>query len=247
MLATPKVNMRKTNSANLQLFIFIAFASGVLNGCINTEGTLKISGKVIDEYTKVQIPGKDIIVQGLIKINDKTLPVEAGQFSTDSSGCFSYSLRKVKDVRYYNFSLSGDSDYAYTTRTLGLMELEQNAKYLLFSLSKLTDLTIIVTRKSKTPAFDTLALSWESNGVDERFLYPYKINNYGNTNNRFGLTSDTELRWIGGKVNSAINTKVFADKRTKLLWELDRNGKRKELIDTITCKRDIANIFYFTY
>jgi len=239
--------MRKTNFVSLKLLIIISFASVALKGCVNTEGTLKIKGKVIDEMTKDQIPGKEIIVKGLIKNNDKLDPIDAGQFSTDSSGCFSYSLRKVKDARYYNFSISGDSDYAFKTRTMGLMELEQNAKYLLFSLCKLTDLTIRINRKSKIPAFDTLALSWESNGVDERFLYPYKINNYGKTNNPFGLTSDTELRWIGGTVNTTINTKVFADKRTKLLWELDRNGKRKELIDSITCKRDIVNVFYFTY
>jgi hypothetical protein len=239
--------MRKTDLVSFKFFIFIALASGVPIGCINTEGTLIIKGKVIDECTKMQIPGKDIIVQGLIESNNRLVPIDAGQFSTDSSGCFSYSLRKVKDARYYNFSIAGDSDYAFITRTLGLMELEQNAKYLCFSLSKLVNLTIKINRKSKTPAFDTLSLSWESNGVDERFLYPYKLNNYGKTNNPFGLTSDTELRWIGGNVNSTINTKVFAGKRTKLLWELDRNGKRKELIDTITCKRDLVNIFYFTY
>ena len=239
--------MRYTNFINLKYFILIACIFGVQNGCINTEGTLKIRGKVIDEFTKVEIPGKNIIVQGIIKIDNKSVPVDAGQFTSDSTGCFSYSLRKVKDARYYNFSLTGDSDYAFRTRTLGLMELEQNAKYLLFSLSKLADLTIKINRKSKTPAWDTLSLSWESDGFDERFLYPYKINNYGKTNNSFGLTSDTELRWIGGNVNSIIITKVFAGKRTKLLWELDRNGKRKELIDTITCKRDLANIFYFTY
>jgi len=235
------------NSIIVKFFIYIAFATVLLTGCINTEGTLEIKGKVIDEYTKVQIPRRDIIVQGLISNNNKLIPVEAGQFSTDSSGCFSYSLRKIKDARYYNFSLAGDSDYALRTRTLGLMELEQNAKFLSFSLSKLVDLTIIITRKSKIPVSDTLALCWESNGVYENFLYPYKINNYGKTNNSFGLTSDNELRWIGGNVNSTINTKVFADKRTKLLWDLDRNGKRMEFIDTITCKRDLPNTVYFTY
>ena len=78
-------------------------------------------------------------------------------------------------------------------------------------------------------------------------LYPYKINNFGKTNNFFGLTSDRDLMWIGGKVNSTIYTKVFADKMTELSWELFRNGKRKEFTDTITCKRDFANIVYFTY
>jgi hypothetical protein len=239
--------MRKTNLVNIKFFIFIAFVSGILIGCVNTEGTLKIEGKVLDESTKTGIPWKNIIVQGLVNSNNKLEPIEAGQFSTDSSGCFSYSLRKVKDAHYYNFSLVGDSDYVFRTRTLGLMEVEQNAKYLFFSLSKLVDLTIKLNRKSKTPVCDTLHLIWESNGIYGGSLYPYKINNYGRTNNSFGLTSDIDLIWIGGNVISTINTKVFADKKTELSWELYRNGKRKEFIDTITCKRDFANIVYFTY
>lgn len=235
------------NSNYKKFFIYLTFATVLFTGCISTEGTLEIKGKVIDEYTKVQIPGRDIIVQGLVSKNNKLIPIDAGQFSTDSSGCFSYSLKKIKDVRYYNFSLAGDSDYALRTTTIGLMELEQNAKYLTFPLSKLTDLTIIITRKSNTPVSDTLSLCWESNGVYENLLYPYEINNYGKANNSFGLTSDKELRWIGGNVNSTIHTKVFADKRTKLLWDLDRNGKRMEFIDTIRCKRNLPNIVYFTY
>ena len=76
------------------------------------------------------------------------------------------------------------------------MELEQNAKYLLFSLSKLADLTIKINRKSKTPLWDTLSLSWESDGVDERFLYPYKINLPGCTPEecpQIGLMKDDEI------------------------------------------------------
>jgi hypothetical protein len=156
-------------------------------------------------------------------------------------------LIKVKDAYYYNFSLAGDSDYAFITRTLGLMELEQNAEYLIFSLSKLVDVTIKICRKSKTPVCDTLYLSWVSNGVDGRILYPYKIDNYGETNNYFRPTSDLELRWIGGNVNSTVKTKVFADKKTKIYWELVRNRKIKEIIDTITCKRDLVNLVNFIY
>jgi hypothetical protein len=223
--------------------IYITFAYGLLLiGCLNTEGTLEIKGKVIDEYTKMQIPRRDIIVQGLVKNEKELVPIDAGQFSTDSSGCFTYTLRKVKDAYYYNFCLVGDSDYASVTRNLGLYELEQNAKYLSFSLSKLVDLTIKIYRESKNPVFDTLSLTWESNGVSCWSLYPYKIDNYGKTKNYFGLTT-----WIGGNVNSTIKTRVFADKRTKLFWDLVRNGKRKEITDTITCKRDITNIVYFTY
>ena len=209
---------------------------------MNTEGTLEIKGKVIDEYTKMQIPRRDIIVQGLVKNEKELVPIDAGQFSTDSSGCFTYTLRKVKDAYYYNFCLVGDSDYASITRNLGLYELEQNAKYLSFSLSKLVDLTIKIYRESKNPVFDTLSLTWESNGVSCWSLYPYKIDNYGKTKNYLGLTT-----WIGGNVNSTIKTRVFADKRTKLFWDLVRNGKRKEITDTITCKRDITNIVYFSY
>ena len=228
--------------------IFIIFALGLLfTGCLNTEGTLEIQGKVIDEYTKMQIPGRDIIVQGLVKGDKDLKPTYVGQFSTDSSGCFRYTLNKISDVYYYNFYLAGDSDYAFTIKKLGLLELEQNAKYLSFSLSKLVDLTIIINRKSNKMLYDTLSLSWESNGVYDKNLYPYKINNFGKTNNSVAITSDTELRWTGGMVNSKIITKVFANKRTKLLWDLDRNGKRQELIDTITCKRDLINIVYFTY
>jgi hypothetical protein len=127
------------------------------------------------------------------------------------------------------------------------MELKSNAKYLSFSLSKLVDLTIKINRKSRTPVCDTLRLIWESNGVYGLSIYPYKINNYGRTNSSFGLTSGSDLMWIGGNVNSTLTTKVFADKKTELSWELYRNGKRKEFTDTITCKRDFENIVYFTY
>jgi len=216
-------------------------------GCVNTEGSLKIKGNVLDESTKTGIPGKNIIIQGLVDNNNKSEPVEAGLFSTDSSGCFAYSLKKVKDAYYYNFCFVGDSDYVFITKSLSLMELEQNAEFLSFSLSKLVGLTIKLNRTCKTTVCDTLHLIWESNGVYGLSLYPYRIRNYGRTNNSFGSTSGRDLWWTGGNVISIINTKVFADRKTELTWELFRNGKRKEFIDTITCKRDFANIVYFTY
>ena len=203
-------------------FIFIAFASGVLIKCVNTEGILIIKGKVLDEITKTGIPWKNIIVQGVVDSDNKSEPIEAGQFSTDSSGYF-------------------------TVNKMTLFDLERNAKYIFFSLSKLVDLIIKINRKSKTPVCDTLHLIWESNGIYGLSLYPYKINNYGRTNNSFGLISDRDLWWIGGNVNTTINTRVFADKKTKLSWELYRNGKRTEFEDTITCKRDLANVVYFRY
>jgi len=232
----------------MKSIIYITFGIGVLLlGCYKTEGTLKIEGKVIDEFTKVQIPGREIIVQGLLESNNELVPIDAGQFSTDSAGCFIYSLKKVKDARYYNFCIVGDSDYAAITNKLSLFQLEENAKYLFFSLSKLVDLTIKIQKKSKTPYRDTLYLSWESNKVDFRTLYPYQIDNYGITDNSFGLIPSFGLRWIGGSINSTVKTRVFADKITKIHWELVRNKKRNEIIDTIICKRDLAHIVYFTY
>jgi hypothetical protein len=232
----------------MRRIIYITFGIGVvLLGCYKTEGTLKIEGKVIDEFTKVQIPGREIIIQGLLESNNELVPIDAGQFSTDSSGCFIYSLRKVKDAHYYNFCLVGDSDYEFMTKKLGLIELKQNAKYLFFSLSKLVDLTIKIQKISKTPFRDTLYLSWESNRVDFRTLYPYKIDNYGITDNSFGLIPGLGLRWIGGNINSTVKTRVFADKMTKIHWELVRNKKRKEITDTLTCKRGLVNEVYLKY
>jgi hypothetical protein len=216
-------------------------------GCVNTEGTLKIKGKVLDESTKNGIYWKNIIVQGLVVSNNKFETIEVGQFSTDSSGCFTYSLKKVKGAYDYNFCFVGISEYPVTIKKMTLIGLEQNAKYLSFSLDHLVDLTIKINRKSKIPLCDTLRLCWESNGVFGASLYPYKINNYGRTKNSFGLPSDLDLLWIGGNINSTVSTKVFEDKMTILTWELYRNGKRREFNDTITCKRDFANIVYFSY
>jgi hypothetical protein len=232
----------------MKSIIYITFGIGVLLlGCYKTEGTLKIEGKVIDEFTKVQIPGREIIVQGLLESNNELVPIDAGQFSTDSAGCFIYSLKKVKDARYYNFCIVGDSDYAAITNKISLFQLEENAKYLFFSLSKLVDLTIKIQKISKTPYRDTLYLSWESNKVDFRTLYPYQIDNYGITDNTFGLIPSFGLRWIGENINSIVRTKVYSDKMTKLHWELVRNKKRMEITDTIMCKRNVANFKYFTY
>jgi hypothetical protein len=150
--------MRKTNLINIRLFIFIASISGVLIGCVNTEGTLKIKGKVLDESTKTGIPWKNIIVQGVVNCDNKLEPIEAGQLSTDSSGCFAYSLRKIKGAYDYNFCFIGNSEYPVTISKMALINLKRNAKYLSFPLGKLVDLTIKIYRKSKTPDRDTLRL-----------------------------------------------------------------------------------------
>ena len=167
--------------------------------------------------------------------------------STDSSGFFTYSLSKIKDVYDYNFCFIGNPEYPVTIKRMSLAGLKSNSKYLFFTLNKLVDLTIKITRKSRTPVCDTLRLIWESDGVFGLSLYPYKIDNYRKTDNSYGLRSDRDLTWIGGKVNSTVHTKVFADKMTELSWELHRNGKKEEFTDTITCKRDFANIVYFSY
>jgi len=241
-------NTECNNSNVIKYLIYILLAGGLLfTGCQSTSGTLEIEGKVIDEHTREQIPGRNIVIQGLVKKDSVSVLIDAGQFSTDSSGSFSYSFMKVKDARFYDFSLAGDSDYVFTTRTIGLMELERNAKFLIFSLSKLVDLTMVIKRKSKKPVCDTLSLTWESNGIYHRFLYPFKIYNQGKENKTTGLNSDAVLNWIGGDVSSTVSTRVFADKKTKILWDLRRNGKKQEFIDTITCRRDQANIVSFTY
>jgi hypothetical protein len=225
----------------LKFFIYLTLTFGLLlTGCLKTEGILKIKGKVVDESSKEKIPWRDIIVQGLVDSSNKLVPINAGQFSTDSTGYFTYSLRKVKNAYYYNFCFVGDSDYAFMAKEIALIDLKKNAQYLSFSLSKLVDFTIKIYRKSQTPACDTLCLSWKSNGVDERTLYPYKIDNYG-------LKSDNQLYWIGGNVKSTIKTKAFADKSTVVRWVLFRNGKLKEIIDTITCRRYLLNNVYLKY
>jgi hypothetical protein len=226
------------------IFSVISFFTGCSP---NTEGTLEIKGKIIDEFTKETIPGRTIIVQGLVKNNDDLLPIDAAQFNTDSSGYFTYSLQKIKDANFYNFNLVGDSDYSYKTVMLGLYELELNAKYLTFTLSKLVGLTLKIQKTSITPFHDSLYLSVKCNGVDVNTLYPIKIDNHGITDCRYDYLPGLGLRWIGGTIKSTVRTRVFADKKTKIQWELVRNKKRKEFRDTITCKRDLTQTIYFTY
>lgn len=225
----------------MKTIIYTAFVLGLfVIRCVNIEENLKIKGIVIDKSTKVPIPLRDIILQGLVKSNNKLVPIDAGQFSTDTSGCFSYSFKKIKDAYSYNFCLVGDSDYSFKTEELSLSYLERNSKRLSFTLSKLADLTILIFRESKTPLCDTLTLSWKTDGVDGSTLFPVKINNVG-------LSSTSGLKWIGGNVKSTINTKAFADQWTIVRWVLYRNGRKKEFLDTITCKRDLINTVYLKY
>jgi hypothetical protein len=222
------------------LILILIITEILLTGCFSTVGEIEIKGKVTDEKTKKEIPLRKIIVQGLIESRSRLVPIEAGQFTTDSSGYFSYSFQKVKDAYYYNFCLVGDSDYAYIIKEKTLYELQRDASYLSFSLCKLSDFTINILRKSKFPLRDTLMLYWDSDGVNGKTLYPYKIDNNV-------ITPAFEFMWVGGAVRSTIRTKVFADKRTRVRWVLFRNGIMREITDTITCKRDVANNVYFTY
>jgi hypothetical protein len=225
----------------VKYLILIAFVAVLFFvECGDPEGIIVIKGKVLDEKTKVTIPERAIIVQALIQNDKKLNPVQAGHILTDSSGCFTYSFRKVKNAWLYNFCCVADSDYAYSTTRIGLTELLRYGEFLTFYLNRLTDFTIRIERKSKAPVRDTLFVSWESNGIDGKTLYPYKIENYGNPQDRLFI-------WIGGNVKSIINTKTFAEKKTIVSWKLFRNGRRKEFTDTIFCKRDATNYVNFKY
>ncbi len=225
----------------MKIIIFIEIICIILlQGCADPEGILELKGKVLDENTKAATPRREIIIKALIKSNDELITVNAGQFLTDSLGCFSYTLKKVRNSFLYDFCLVGDSAYAFSTIRLGMTELKKYGMFLTFYLDKLTDFTLTIDRKSKTTFPDTLYLSWESNGIDGKTLYPYKIENYG-------IVQDRAFIWIGGNVKSAVKTKAYADKKAIVCWKLYRNGKRKEITDTIFCKRDVTNYVNFKY
>ena len=225
----------------MKKFNFLTFITIILfMGCTDNEGILELKGKVLDENTKAPIPRREIFVQALIESNDKLIPVNAGQFITDSTGCFEYTLKKVKDSGLYNFCLAGDSAYAFSSNKLGMAELKKYGKFLTFYLNKLTDLTMTINKKSKTPKVDILYVSWVSNGINGKILYPYKIENYG-------IPPEIGPAWIGGNVSSVIKTKTYADKKTIISWKLYRNQGRKEITDTIFCKRDVTNYVNFEY
>lgn len=223
---------------HLLLYTFIIWM--LLSGCNNTEGIIRIKGKVVDDYTQEPIPGRKIIIQGLVVIDDIRVPIDADQFSTDNSGSFTYSFKKIKDAYSYNFCFVGDSNYAFKIKEISLFELERNAKNLFFSLNKLVDLIIKINRISKKPIITTLIISWKSDEIDGRILYPYKIKNYG-------LAENSDLIWKGENVKSTITTRVFENKKTTVQCVLYKTMKIKEIVDTITCKRDVVNEIYFKY
>ncbi|MEI6140198.1 MAG: hypothetical protein WCP85_13105 [Mariniphaga sp.] len=222
--------------------ISLIFASVclMLNGCLQTEGTLEIKGKVIDDHTKGVLSGRKVVLQGLVYNDGELITKEAGQFRTDSTGHFTYSMKKSRDAYWYKFIFVGDSTYFTSTQKVPLVQLEKNSKYLSFPLNKLTGLSIEIERVSKAPLCDTLYVSWESNGVYGRSIYPQRINN-------FGVAPEIEYRWIGGKVKSEIETRVFANEKTIISFKLSRYGKKREVSDTVFCARDTQNKFSFKY
>jgi hypothetical protein len=219
----------------------IAFVFGILlSGCTNTVGSIELKGKVVDESTKAAIPNVSVVVEALDQINDKPVTIYVGDFTTDSSGCFDYTLKKVKNVSFYNFYIQGNPDYDPLNKILGLTDLNIDGKFLSFEIKRIVDFTMKINRDSKTAFRDTLIVSWETNGFDGKTLYPFKIVNYR-------INAEDGLIWIGGDVKSEVQTKVYADKNTIVHWELFRNGKHKNIIDTIFCKRDAVNSVYLNY
>jgi len=218
-------------------FIALVF-SLLLSGCNNTVGTIELKGNVVDADTKTAIPNLSIMVEALDQSNDKS--VYAGDFTTDSTGCFTYTLKKVKNMSFYSFSIVGNPDYDPSDQLLGLTDLHRDGKFLSFKINRIVDFSIKIDRESKTAFRDTLIVSWETNGVDGETLYPFVIENYR-------INSENGLRWVGGDVKSKIKTKVFADKNTIVHWTLYRNGKRKEITDTVFCMRDAVNSVYLSY
>jgi hypothetical protein len=201
---------------------------------------MKLKGKVIDESTKMPVPNISVMIQALDQSDESTNYIYAGDFTTDSSGCFAYTLNKVKNTSLYNFCIEGNPAYAESNELLGLSDLNTYGKFLSFEVNRIVDLTLKIERVSKTPFRDTLTVTWETNGVDGQAFYPFKIENYR-------INSETGLKWIGGDVKSAIKTKVFAGKNTIVHWQLLRNGRQKVITDTIFCIRDAVNSMYFKY
>ena len=231
------------NYLNITNCSYIAFITGMLLIVFScTQENFDIAGKVLDIHTKAAIPQRKIIVQAMVKSGNKDIPIYNGEFSTDSSGFFAYSMKKVKNVYLYKFCVVGDSTYAYSNIELDLIDLKRYGKFLCFNLNKLTDITITIDSKSSIPIDDeSLYLSWRSDGIEGKILYPYKLKNHLFT------SSNSVLKWIGGDIKSEIKTKVFADKETIIRWEIYCNGKMKVVTDTIFCMRDVANYVRFNY
>lgn len=222
----------------MRSLVFILL-SVMLSGCWNN-GNMEVRGKILDEKTQVLIPNRKIIVHELVNSDENNSPTIIGEFRTDSLGQFNYQLRKSGVTYFYNFEIMGDSAYDVSNNKLGMTELNQKGKFLTFYMCKLTDLVIKIERRSRTSFQDTLFLSWQSDGKNGEGLYPYKILN-------FGTGGDIPLRWVGGNIKSIVKTKVFADKKVVVRWELFRHGRPTEFADTIFCRRGAENSISFKY
>ncbi len=235
-------------SFTMKFFICLALILGILSpGCVNVGGKRELKGKIIDDVTMSRIPGREVIVDGLMEINNEFVPVYAGQFSTDNSGLFSYKLNRVKGARYYNFHVVGDTNYAAITRRLNVFQLMAASKDIVITLRRLEGLTIKIEKLTHTTRPDTLYLSWESDRINFRNLYPYEIENNGITDIPVMMIPGLGLRWIGGEINATVTTRIYAGKMTKIHWELARNKKRSEFTDTIISKGESVHTVHFNY
>jgi hypothetical protein len=225
----------------MKYYGILAFILGMLlTGCNFTTGSMELKGKVIDESTKAPIPNLLVKIEALNQANSNNAKIYAGEFTTDSAGCFTYTLKKVKNVVLYNFHIEGYPEYDRSDKILGLADLDTYGKYLSLEAKRIVDFTMKINRVSKTPLLDTLIVSWRTNGVDGETLYPFVIRNYR-------INSEKGLIWIGGDVKSEIKTKVYADKNTVVHWQLYRNSRHRDIIDTIFCNRTSANSVTLTY
>lgn len=226
----------------MKTLISIGLIVGILQFvCSCQNENLELKGKIVDNYTKEGIPSREVIVQVLVENEKELLPVYNGEFSTDSLGEFTYSLKKGKSEYLYNFSLIGDSVYSYKNVKIGLSELNKFGRFLTFELERLADLTITLESKSSNSMNESIFLSWRSDGKEGKFLYPYKVFDHGSA------SSNQTLKWTGGNVKSEIRTMVFADKPTIVRWEIFRYGKVRQVTDTVLCKRDVDNYISFIF
>lgn len=238
-LAKLVIPRKKEEIMKYRIFNVLVF-SLLLSACTNTVGTIELKGKVVDGGTKKPIPNMFVVVEALPRSDDETTPVYAGDFTTDSSGCFAYTLKKVKNISFYNFYIKGNPAYDPSDQVLGLTDLNKFGKFLTFEVQRIVDFTMYINRESATTFRDTLMVSWETNKVDGKTMYPFRIENYH-------INAQNSLIWIGGDVKSKIITKVYADKYTIVHWELFRKGRHTDIFDTIFCKRNTANNMTLKY
>jgi hypothetical protein len=213
--------------------------------CSCSDEILELKGKVLDDKSKIAVTGRKIIVNALIPVNDNTEYYYVGECCTDSSGYFTFPLKKIKSSYLFQFQIVGDSLYSGSNTTLGLTDLYRYGKFLSFQISRLTNLTIAIEKKNKSTFPETLYVSWISDGINGKELYPYTVKNYGIRDH--GNTLDQPLKWVGRDVKSAVKTRVYADKATIVKWKIFRDREVQEFADTIFCKKDAFNYVHFSY